>query len=43
MAESFETTVPWSNVVMACHRVKARVAKACKVPEWAQIVSFKET
>jgi alkyldihydroxyacetonephosphate synthase len=30
LAESFETTVPWSNVVMTCDRVKKRVAQACK-------------
>ncbi|CAE7591427.1 AGPS [Symbiodinium sp. KB8] len=30
IAESFETSVPWSNVLSLCHDVKARIHRECK-------------
>jgi len=29
IAESFETTVPWSNVMMVCESVKKRINETC--------------
>jgi len=30
MAESFETSVPWGNVLELCHKVKAKVKACCR-------------
>ena len=30
IAESFETSVPWSNALMLCERVKAKVVDSCR-------------
>lgn len=30
IAESFETSVPWSNVVNLCEKVKERIVRSCE-------------
>lgn len=46
VAESFETSVPWSNVSTLCKNVGTRLNKACKdrgIPEKSVFYSFRVT